>query len=78
MSEETKKNKFRGSLGRFAELEDKLYFRIDGMRQINLPVPSSLAILKTKQLAEQLSISQEGFKASWQWFNKFGERRRLR
>ena len=39
------------------------------MRRANPPVPSSLAILKAKQVAEQLSILQEVFKASWQWFS---------
>ena len=48
MSEEAKKKTFRASVGRFKEVEDKLYLRIDIMRRVNLPVPPSLAILKAK------------------------------
>ena len=48
MSEEAKKKTFRVSVGRFKEVEDKLYLRIDIMRRVNLPVPPSLAILKAK------------------------------
>ena len=48
MSEEAKKKTFRASVGRFTEVEDKLYLWIDSMRQVNLPVPPFLAILKAK------------------------------
>ena len=48
MSEEAKNKTFRASVGRFNEVEDKLYLRIDIMRRVNLPVPPSLAILKAK------------------------------
>ena len=41
----------------------------------NLPVSPSLAILKAKKIAEELLISQDDFKASWQWFSQFRERR---
>ena len=34
-------------------------------------------MLKAKKIAEQLSISQDDFKASWQWFSRFRERRGL-
>ena len=73
MSEEA----FRASVCRFTELEDKLYLRIDSMRRANLPVPPLLALLKAKKIAEQLLISQDDFKASWQWFSGFRERRGL-
>ena len=43
------------------------------MHPANLPVPSSLAILKAMKIAEQLLISQDDFKASWQWFSRFRE-----
>ena len=69
MSEEAKKKTSRASVGRFTEVEDKLYLWIDIMRRANLPVPPSLAILKAKL------ISQDDFKASWQWFSRFRERR---
>jgi len=65
MSEEAKKKTFRASVGRFTELEDKLYLWIDSMRRANLPVPPSLAILKAKKIAEQLLISHDEFKVSW-------------
>ena len=35
------------------------------LRRENLPVPSSLIILKSKKIAEELLISQDDFKASW-------------
>ena len=41
MSEEAKKITFRASVGRFTEVEDKLYLWIDIMRRVNLPVPLS-------------------------------------
>ena len=67
MSEEAKKKKtFRASVGRFIEVEDKLYLWIDSVRRANLPVPPSLAILKAKKIAEELLMSQDDFKASWQ------------
>ena len=43
------------------------------MRRANLSVPP-LAILKAKKLLKNL-ISQDDFKASWQWFSRFRERR---
>ena len=48
MSEEAKKKTFRASVGRFTEVEDKLYLWIYSMRRVNLLVPPSLAILKAK------------------------------
>ena len=77
MSEEAKKKKFRASVGKYTELEDQLYLWIDSMRRASLPVAPSLAMLKAKKIAEQLSISQDDFKASWQWFSRFRERRGL-
>ena len=69
MSEEAKKKTFRASVGRFTELEDKLYLWIDCMCPANFPAPPLQAILKAKKIAEQLLISQDDFKASWQWFS---------
>ena len=66
MSEEAKKKTFRASVGRFTEVEDKLYLWIDGVRRENLPIPPSLVILKAKKIAEELLISQDDFNASWQ------------
>ena len=74
MSGEEKNKTFRASVGRCTEVKDKLYLWIDSMRQINLPVPPFLAILKPKKIAEELLISQDDFKASRQWFNRFRER----
>ena len=71
MSEEFKTQTYRTSVGRFSELENTLYLWIDSMRRANLPVPPSLAILKAKQIASDLAISQNDFKASWHWFERF-------
>jgi hypothetical protein len=48
-----------------------LYIWIDSMRCAKLPVPPSLAIAKTKNIASSLSIPESNFKASWQWLNQF-------
>ena len=64
----------RGSVDRFTEVEDKLYLWIDSVEQ-NLSVPPFLAILKAKKIAEELLIWHNDFKASWQWFCRFRERR---
>ena len=77
MSDEAKKKKIRASVGRFTKLEDGLYFRIDSLRCASLSVRTTLAILKAKKIVQQLSISQDDFKASWQWFSRFRERREL-
>ena len=58
MSEEAKKKTFRASVSRFT-------LWIDSMRQANLLVSLSLAILKAKKIAEELLIPQDDFKASW-------------
>ena len=50
MSEEAKKKIFRASVGRFTEVEDKLYLWIYSMRRVNMPAPPSLAILKQNKL----------------------------
>ena len=77
MSEEAKQNTFRASVGHFTELEDMLYIWVDSMRQANLPIPPSLAIAKAKNIASSLSISEDDFKASWQWLSRFRVRRGL-
>ena len=50
MFEEAKKKTFGASVGRFTEVEDKLYLWIGGVRRENLPVPPSLAFSKQKKL----------------------------
>ncbi|CEG35977.1 Homeodomain-like [Plasmopara halstedii] len=45
---------YRASVGRFSQVEDKLYIWIDSMLRANLPVPPSLAIVKAKQIAKEL------------------------
>ena len=69
MSEKSKQNTFRASVGHFTELEDMLYIWVDSMRRANLPIPPSLAIAKAKNIASSLSISEDEFKASWQWLS---------
>ena len=77
MSDEGKRNTLRASIGRFSELEDVLYVWIDSMRRAKLPVPPSLVIVKAKRIAQQLSIPEGDFKASWQWLSRFRKRRGL-
>ena len=48
-----------------------LYQWIDTMCCAKLTVPPSLAIAKAKQIAVFMNISDNGFKASWQWLKKF-------
>jgi hypothetical protein len=54
--EETKERTFRAFVGLFTKLEDMLYIWIDSMRRAKLPVPSSFAIAKAKNIASSLSI----------------------
>ena len=54
-----------------------LYIWIDSMRPTKLPVSPSLVKIKEKQFATQLSISEDDFKASWQWLKRFRERKGL-
>ena len=77
MSEEGKRKTLRASIGRFSELEDTLYVWIDSMRRAKLLVPPSLVIVKAKRIAQQISIPEGDFKASWQWLSRFRERRGL-
>ena len=49
MPEETKKKKFRATVRRLTEVEDKVYFWVDSVNRANLPVPPSIGILKAKQ-----------------------------
>jgi hypothetical protein len=47
------------------------------MRRANLTVSPSLAIVKAKQIAAELSIPEDDFKASWQWLQNFRTRKGL-
>ena len=71
MSEEARCNSYRTSIGLFSQLEDMLYAWIDSMQRASLPVPPSLAITKAKKIVEQLGLSENDFKASWQWLCRF-------
>ena len=77
MSEEGKRKTLRAPIGWFSELEDILYVWTDSMRLAKLPVPPSLVIVKAKRIAQQLSIPEGDFKASWQWLSRFRKRRGL-
>jgi hypothetical protein len=71
LSEEVKERTFRASVGRFTKLEDMLYIWIDSMRRAKLPIPSSLAIAKTKSIASSLSILEsESFQSKIQTASK--------
>ena len=74
MSEEGKRKTLRTSIGRFSELEDILCVWIDSMQCAKIPVPPPLVIVKAKRIAQQLSIPEGDFKASWQWLSRFRER----
>jgi hypothetical protein len=76
-SEETKRQTFRAAVGKFTELEDMLYVWIERRNRAHLPVKPSLAIAKAKSIASDLAISEDEFKASWQWFSRFRARRGL-
>jgi len=77
MSIEKRATTFRASLGHFSPVEDRLYLWMDAMRRLQLPVSPSLAIVKAKQIAAELSISENDFKASWRWFDRFRKRKGL-
>lgn len=47
------------------------------MGQENLIVAPSLAVAKAKQIAASLSITEDDFKASWQWLQNFRIRKGL-
>jgi hypothetical protein len=66
MSEETRTQTFRGSVGRFKKVEDELYLWVKNMRRAKLEVPPSLGIAKAKVIATRLQIFEDNFKASWQ------------
>jgi hypothetical protein len=65
MTAEARASTFRPSKGQFPQIEDQLFTWIDTMRRANLTVSPSLAIVKAKQIAAELSIPEDDFKASW-------------
>jgi hypothetical protein len=77
MPSEKRATTFRASVGHFSEVEDKLYTWIEAMQRAHVTVSPSLAMVKAKQIAAELSISEESFKASWGWLKGFRARRGL-
>lgn len=77
MSPETRARTFRQSKGNFPEVEERLFTWIDEMRQANVTVSPTLALTKAKQIAAGLLISEDDFKASWQWLQNFKKRKGL-
>lgn len=77
MSGEKRATTFRVSVGHFSEVEDKLYTWIEAMQRAHITVSPSLAIVKAKQIAAELSISEDSFKASWGWLKGFRARKGL-
>ena len=77
MSAAQRATTFRASTGQFSEIEARLYSWIEAMRRANLTVSPTLAIVKAKQIAAELSISEDDFKASWQWLRRFRARHGL-
>ncbi len=71
MSVETRSQSFLQSKGHFPEVENQLYNWIDAMRRANLPVSPSLALTKAKQIANELLISKDDFKALYKWLMNF-------
>lgn len=74
MSEQIREETFRFSKGKFTQIEEKLYDWINSMRLAKLAVPPSLAKEKAAEIAEELNITKEQFKASWQWLSNFRSR----
>jgi hypothetical protein len=76
--EEAKERTFRASVGRFTELEDMLYIRIDSMCRAKLFVLSSLTIAKAKSIASSLSILEsESFQSKIQTIGLKTKRKKI-
>mmetsp|Transcript_22361 Transcript_22361/g.32666 ORF Transcript_22361/g.32666 Transcript_22361/m.32666 type:complete len:100 (-) Transcript_22361:96-395(-) len=71
MSHEALQSSFRSSSGQFSAIEDILYPWIQMMRRAKLAVPPSLVIAKAKKIAASMDITEDSFKASWQWLKTF-------
>ena len=72
-----RKKTFRGSKGKFPELEERFYAWIDASRQLSIALPPSFVMEKARRLAAQMNISYDEFKATWGWFNQFCHRQCL-
>lgn len=77
MTPEARGTIYRQSNGHFPQVESQLFTWIEAMRMANLPVAPSLALAKAKKIALNLGISDDDFKGSWQWFQKFRGRHGL-
>jgi hypothetical protein len=71
MTAETRASTFCQSKGHFLEIEDQLFTLIDTMQWASISVAPSLAVANAKQIAVALSISEDDFKALWEWLQKF-------
>ena len=73
----TRKTTFRGSKGKYPELEERLYAWIDASRRLSIALPPSVIMEKARRLATQMNICDDDFKATWGWFRKFRHRQCL-
>ena len=70
----TQETTFRDSQAMFPEVEKKLFEWIDAGRRASLALPPSMICHKAKQIATELEIDDDKFKASWGWFARFRHR----
>ena len=68
---------FRGSKGKYRELEEHLYAWIDASRRLLIALAPSIIMEKARRLASEMNISDDDFKATWGWFRKFHHRQCL-
>ena len=66
-----RKKTFRGSKGKYPELEKHLYAWIDVSRRLSIVLPPFVIMEKARRLALEMNISDDDFKATWGWFRKF-------
>ena len=72
-----RKKTFRGSKGKYPELEERLYAWIDASRRLSIVLPPSVIMEKARRLGSEMNISEDDFKATWGWFKKFRHRQCL-
>ena len=72
-----RKKTFRGSKGKYPELEERLYAWIDASRRLSIALPPLVIMEKARRLATEMNICDDDFKATWGWFRKFHHRQCL-
>ena len=77
-SEEHRSKKLKIVNPEYGELEDKLFEWICVIRKAKLTLSPSLVLSKASEIAPELQIDKEKFKASWRWLSSFRQRRGLK